>query len=225
MREARGAWVVTRREGGWIEDAGPGDYSVEVICVAETEALARAAAEHHAKKDQTPTSLLWANARARPTYTHDDRHEDGFWVIGPVGADGRPEPARNYCPTFGFEFVEAFIPARTPGGLDTTATRAVLDDVLDERHRQHAKWGRQDLPDGTGQPGDRDGADSARKACVFAASHGGLTYRHILDEEVAEVMAETEPARLRTELVQVAAVAVQWVEEIDRRAKEATDAR
>ena len=137
-----------------------------------------------------------------------------------------PHTSEHYCGCPPTPEQAAIVSARAglsrplpPAGLDTTAMRAVLDEVAAERARQHARWGQQDLPDGTGQPSDRDGADSAREACAFAASHGGLTYRHILDEEVAEVMAETEPARLRTELVQVAAVAVQWIEGIDRRAK------
>lgn len=115
-----------------------------------------------------------------------------------------------------------------PAGLDTTATRAVLDDVLAERGRQNAKWGQQDLPNGTGQRGDREAARSAQKACAFAASHGGLTYRHIADEEIAEAFAETDDERLEVECIQAAAVFVQWVEAIRRRrarAKEATNAR
>ncbi|HYF53037.1 MAG TPA: hypothetical protein VEA41_02135 [Salinarimonas sp.] len=44
-----------------------------------------------------------------------------------------------------------------------------------------------------------------------------MTYSQILAEEVAEALAESDPMLLRAELVQVAAVAVQWVEAIDRR--------
>ena len=39
----------------------------------------------------------------------------------------------------------------------------------------------------------------------------------ILAEEVAEVYAESDPDRLRAELIQVAAVCVQWIEAIDGR--------
>ncbi len=42
-------------------------------------------------------------------------------------------------------------------------------------------------------------------------------WRDILLEEVFEALAEEEPKELRKELVQVAAVAAQWVEAIDRR--------
>lgn len=47
---------------------------------------------------------------------------------------------------------------------------------------------------------------------------GIVTFRDILACEVAEAFAEEDPARLRAELIQVAAVAVQWVEAIDARA-------
>lgn len=57
----------------------------------------------------------------------------------------------------------------------------------------------------------------AREIAALAAEHGGLTWRHILAEEMFEALAESDPAKLRAELVQVAAVAVQWVEAIDRR--------
>lgn len=39
----------------------------------------------------------------------------------------------------------------------------------------------------------------------------------MLLEEVAEAFAESDDARLRAELVQVAAVAQAWIESIDRR--------
>lgn len=116
----------------------------------------------------------------------------------------------------------------TPAGLDTTATRAVLDDVLAERDRQHAKWGQQDLPDGT----TRDHAAvlravDAQTRCAEAALLGTLTFRHIADEEIAEAFAETDDELLEVECIQAAAVFVQWVEAIRRRRaakKETTDA-
>lgn len=111
-------------------------------------------------------------------------------------------------------------------------TIAVLVEVRMERHRQDAKWGEQNHPDGTGAMCMRDGRPTAdptilevrreraqleRQACDEAALAGRLTWRHILREEVAEACAEDDPAKLRAELVQVAAVAVKWIEAIDRR--------
>jgi hypothetical protein len=95
----------------------------------------------------------------------------------------------------------------------------VLDEVLEERERQHKKWGEQNHHDGTGRNGstDREMADVSRRLCQSAAAAGLLTWRHVLDEEFREAMAEPDPAKLRAELVQVAAVAVAWIEAIDRR--------
>lgn len=98
-------------------------------------------------------------------------------------------------------------------------TDRVLDDIYLERAEQNTKWGEQNHPDGTGQfgPTDRQMADMSRKLCQSAAAAGMVTWRHILDEEVREAYAETDPVKLRAELVQVAPVAVAWVEAIDRR--------
>ena len=46
---------------------------------------------------------------------------------------------------------------------------------------------------------------------------GSLAWDGILLEEVYEAFAEEDPIKLRSELVQVAAVAVQWIAAIDRR--------
>jgi type IV pilus biogenesis protein CpaD/CtpE len=92
--------------------------------------------------------------------------------------------------------------------------------VRDERDRQDAKWGEQNHPDGTGRDGNRKAmADMARELCQRLAALGVVTWYHILLEEVYEALAEDDPAKLRAELIQVAAVAQQWVEAIDRRAR------
>lgn len=98
-------------------------------------------------------------------------------------------------------------------------TTAVLEDVAAERARQRARFGRQELADGTGlEPWDETERDEARLRCDRATLAGSLTWRHVLEEEVAEALAEADPVELRAELVQVAAVAVQWIEALDRRA-------
>ena len=86
----------------------------------------------------------------------------------------------------------------------------VLADVYDEINRQDAKWGDQSKhPDGTQRPSDALVANWTRQETQDAFAVGRGTWRNILDEEVAEAYAETGP-ELSTELVQVAAVAVQW---------------
>lgn len=118
----------------------------------------------------------------------------------------------------------------------------VYADIRAERARQDAKWGEQNHPDGTkpgviplyaaavagpNPPGSTLNAftlaDAEWLALAFkaatddAARVGDITWRHILLEEVFEALAEDDAAKLRAELVQVAAVAAQWVEAIDRR--------
>ena len=92
----------------------------------------------------------------------------------------------------------------------------VLADIRAERARQDAKWGVQNHRDGTGLPGDAMIARNAKADCDRATRNGTLTYRLILAEEVAEAFAERDPMKLRAELAQVAAVAVAWIEKIDR---------
>lgn len=101
----------------------------------------------------------------------------------------------------------------------------VLAEVLEELGRQDAKWGEQNHPDGWWQPHDSDTVYRARHAAQGAARRQRLTWRLVLEEELAEAFDELpaegsaghEPGKLRAELLQVAAVAVQWVLSMDRR--------
>ncbi|GII52575.1 hypothetical protein Pth03_09640 [Planotetraspora thailandica] len=92
----------------------------------------------------------------------------------------------------------------------------VLADVAAERAAQDDIWGVQEHPDGTA-PHYTAAADEAKQALADAAASGAVTWRHILHEEVLEAFAESEPERLRAELIQVAAVAVKWVQALDQR--------
>jgi hypothetical protein len=93
---------------------------------------------------------------------------------------------------------------------------AILDEIKAERASQEAKWGEQNHPDGT-DPMFASYRESARDMCERRFAAGIGTWKDILAEEVAEAHAETDPALLRAELIQVAAVAVAWIEAIDRR--------
>jgi hypothetical protein len=115
------------------------------------------------------------------------------------------------------------------------AEHAVIQEIRSERARQDAKWGEQNHPDGTGpsvmvlegvehytndelsDAPAHDLAHGATLATDISAGGGTVTWRDILLEETFEALAEDDPQKLRTELVQVAAVATQWVEAIDRR--------
>lgn len=103
------------------------------------------------------------------------------------------------------------LPAPTP------STEAVCVEVWDERLRQDQRWGEQNHPDGTNLAEDTSRADRVKELNDYYVKSDTLTWRDILLEEVYEAFAESDPDRLREELVQVAAVAVAWVEAIDRR--------
>ena len=92
----------------------------------------------------------------------------------------------------------------------------IIRDLANERLRQDAKWGVQNHPNGTGMTGDRARADSARHTCDVMFRNGTGSWRDILHEEVQEAFAEHDPVKLREELIQVAAVALAWVENMDR---------
>lgn len=125
---------------------------------------------------------------------------------------------------------------------DPGATSLVLDEVLEERRRQYERHGDQThLPDGVypkapnvilGVIRDRSGRTLAalsskglgdalrertRQASYNEGGDGSITFEHILSEEWGEVLMAENPVELRRELVQLAAVAVQWVEAIDLR--------
>lgn len=110
---------------------------------------------------------------------------------------------------------------------EVTARIDVINDVLAEREKQDAKWGEQNHPNGTGpnklpmpyNSGSWSASFAAEQLTIMtnaAAESGYVTFLHILREEVFEAFAEDDPAKLRAELIQVAAVAVQWAEAIDR---------
>lgn len=124
-----------------------------------------------------------------------------------------------------------------PEGVERTLVEEhdhVLDEVRGERANQDRKWGLQNHPDGTGNAmfllhgvelaEPHAGAVTmgtlaytARQVTDRALDNDTVTYADILLEEVGEAFAESSPRRLRAELVQVAAVAVAWIEAIDRR--------
>lgn len=102
----------------------------------------------------------------------------------------------------------------------------VLSDVRAERARQFARYGtNEDLLDGTGKDViwfnevPAQGAEILLRNAyeAYESEHGKPTFRHLVLEEVAEAMQESSPHRLREELLQVAALAVSWVEKLDAR--------
>lgn len=91
-------------------------------------------------------------------------------------------------------------------------------DIDAERQRQIGKFGAQHHPDGTGAEYYVGMADEARNDVErFVAQHSGPEWALILLEEVYEALAESDPAKLRAELVQIAAVCSTWIADIDSR--------
>lgn len=98
--------------------------------------------------------------------------------------------------------------------------RTVAHEIVIERIKQDGKWGEQNHPDGTGSIFYRGAAEQAKKNYEALAREGAVTWASVLEEEFFEAMEETDPDRLRAELIQVAAVAAAWAEAIDRRRKD-----
>lgn len=110
------------------------------------------------------------------------------------------------------------------GLINPTATALAAFSCIRERAAQDLKWGQSnhpDLPAGVKHPCAFFGiptADAARLFCETAFRTGTGSNAHILLEEVSEAIeAADDPVHLRAELVQVAAVALKWIEQIDRR--------
>lgn len=124
-----------------------------------------------------------------------------------------------------------------PSLIDGPATHKVAREVLAERERQDTKWGQQNHPDGTGPmeyvlpdieelrvARASDLTHIFRNITDARAKMDTVTWRDILLEEVFEALAESDPTRLREELLQVSAVAQAWAEHLDRREESARQA-
>ena len=90
----------------------------------------------------------------------------------------------------------------------------ILDWVEDELERIYAKWGaNQHHPNGTDVINARY-ADFIKEGVEYNRELGILSWADILLEEFAEALSEEDPDRLIEELIQVAAVAVDWIRDI-----------
>jgi hypothetical protein len=108
--------------------------------------------------------------------------------------------------------------------LDPVATARAAYEGIRERGAQDRKWGESnhlDVPVGVKFPCAFFGipsAEAARLHCETAFRTGTGSNAHILLKEVSEAIeAARDPVYLRAELVQVMAVCMKWVEQIDRR--------
>ena len=97
------------------------------------------------------------------------------------------------------------------------ARASVYNELEHELARARHLWPKTDMyPDGTGGGGRETWRTIAQQSCDRAYREGRCTFAHVLDEETAEVLAETDPTKLRTELIQVMAVCARWIAKLDR---------
>ena len=102
----------------------------------------------------------------------------------------------------------------------TTSVGAFALEFAAERLRQVELYPDcEHLPDGTGGGGRETWERISKISCDRAYSEGRLTHAHVFDEETAEVLAATDPVKLRAELVQVGAVVCKWIADLDSRTK------
>ena len=111
----------------------------------------------------------------------------------------------------------------------TARTELVLADVRAHRAEQRARYGdNADLLDGTGPDVrwlDTFPSFSSRSTAELIEvrlrqeydSQPKPDWMRLVREEVAEAFMESDPVRLREELVQVAALCVSWMETLDAR--------
>ncbi|MFE0470547.1 NUDIX hydrolase [Streptomyces sp. NPDC058947] len=126
---------------------------------------------------------------------------------------GSPEGAADLAATLTVK-VAAYVGSELP---DTPGLAQHMVEVDAERQRQLAKFGDQHHPDGTGDRRWRDAANYVRGEVDDDARFGRTTWNGVLREEVFEALAESDPAKLRAELIQVAAVCAAWIHDIDSR--------
>lgn len=119
-----------------------------------------------------------------------------------------PEPAPERVPPPPPPVIATEWPGSNP-------TARVLRDIARERQRQDRKFPNQHLPNGTNLQWTH-WANAARNIVDMAVERGDLTWCDVAREEIMEAFAEVDPAKLRVELIQVAAVFARWIEDIDR---------
>lgn len=94
-----------------------------------------------------------------------------------------------------------------------------VDEIKYELLRQNNLWGEQNHPSVPkhGEPAHGIPAERVAKIqCELARNAGRMTWAHILVEEVAEACSAPTPKLMIEELIQVAAVAISWVDSIQR---------
>ncbi len=189
-----------------------GRYLAEAA--GDCQEIMRALASHQPGA-QVPA--IWVSPEQLEAHTDPQRGEGGHYL-----------PARKR--TAG-KFTQPLYRNPLAQGIDLGQFHAVLTEVAAERARQEQKWGQQNHVDWTRTTATSDlagvwpggvGRHFKWITDYKAAGKEGhaLGYFDILMEEVGEAHDEAREGNvsaLREEVIQVAAVAVAWVECIDRR--------
>lgn len=104
----------------------------------------------------------------------------------------------------------------------TDNTPAAVADVLAEFGRLAESYGTTDRRNGTNAHDFGQRAEQAAGVVVRARQKGRLSWRHVLAEQYWAVLAETDRAALRQQLVRLAAHTLLWVVALDRRTAQTT---
>lgn len=99
--------------------------------------------------------------------------------------------------------------------INRTPIFDAIDKERDRQDRLHP--GTSQIPDGTGIEKWGWLEKAAREQSGMEETLGKVTHATVLLEEVAEALAAENGTDLETELTQVAAVAVQWIEKLRAR--------
>jgi ADP-ribose pyrophosphatase YjhB (NUDIX family)/predicted house-cleaning noncanonical NTP pyrophosphatase (MazG superfamily) len=109
-------------------------------------------------------------------------------------------------------------PARAGDAGVAGSMARVLSDLAHARAVQDEATGVQARPDGTGdRPARQPSAQAAATAGRPAADEHRLTWRDLMAEAVGRAFSQTDPEQLRSALVAVGSLAVNWIQAIDRR--------
>lgn len=110
--------------------------------------------------------------------------------------------------------------------LDMAGVLNVFEfDLLPQRWSQLRMFGPQAYPDGTGGGTLQKAATLSAAQCEHAFEHGHPTWRDVIMEKFYVAIASQNHRDLREGLVELGAIVVAWIEDLDRRELEMANRR